>query len=150
MANIRIEGIKELQVAVNEQLMAMEEEMIAQLSFIGEKAVTIARQPHTANWTDRTGNLRSSIGYMVLKDGQPVIMGRTERHAGPIGDGSEGEASVEPLLSKLASEHPTGYTLILCAGMEYASYVEELHYYDVLTSARLLAEQLVNKLAGKN
>ena len=44
---------------------------------------------------------------------------------------------------------PQGYALILVAGMEYASYVQELHHRDVLVSGSLVAEQLVREIQDK-
>ncbi len=45
--------------------------LVKQLSFIGEECIRIARE--SGSYNDITGNLRSSIGYVVLVDGKPVV-----------------------------------------------------------------------------
>ena len=49
-------------------------------------------------------------------------------------------------LDKLAAEFPYGVVLIVCAGMNYAAYVEAIHHKDVLSSAQMRAEQLIQEL----
>lgn len=112
---------------------------------IGEEAVKIARE--NGSYHDVTGNLRSSIGYIILQDGQIVKQGAPARY--PKGeDGSKGEAAANSLLSKLKAKFPWGIVLIICAGMEYAAFVEDVRHKDVLTSAQHLAEDLMKKLLG--
>ena len=96
--------------------------LVKQLSFIGEECIRIARE--SGSYNDITGNLRSSIGYVVLVDGKPVVTGA----------------------SSLQAKFPWGVVLIVCAGMKYAAYVEAVHHKDVLTSAELKAESLAKKL----
>ena len=115
------------------------EEAITGLAAIGEHAVTIARDQGSYN--DITGNLRSSIGYVILRDGEPVLQGESRQFSGPKGDGKEGVQVAEALLDQLRSEYPSGLVLIVCAGMNYASFVEDVHGLDVLTSAQLDTEQ---------
>ena len=118
---------------------------------IGEKAVKIARElkPDDGSFHDVTGNLRSSIGYMILVDGRVVKQGAPKQYPGRIGDGGKGVSEGISLLSKLKAKFPYGIVLVLCAGMEYAAFVENVKHKDVLTSASLNAEQLVKKLIGK-
>jgi hypothetical protein len=136
--------------------------IIEQLVYIGEACVKIAREK--GNYGDRTGNLRSSIGYVVLKDGSPIMGGKpagvtvatgkrtvklsdgTIRTIKVGGNGAQGVAAAETLMSSLKSKYPRGIVLIVCAGMRYAAYVENIHHKDVLTSADLLAESLVKQL----
>lgn len=142
MVEIRLQGIDTMFAEINEQLKAGEDLLVERLQYIGERAVKEARQ--NGSYTDRTGNLRSSIGYVILKDGRRIDESAPEH----FGEGDEGVEKMHALLDELQSEFPKGYVLILCAGMEYASYVEDIHNLDVLTSARLLAEKLVRKLVG--
>ncbi len=46
--------------------------IIQTLAYCGEVAVRTAREPHPNNWDDHTGNLRSSIGYIITFNGQDV------------------------------------------------------------------------------
>ena len=67
-------------------LLEVERQIIESLCRIGEEAVSMAKTiPPERGFTDRTGNLRSSIGYVVFKDGKPVniafeaVKGRSRR-----------------------------------------------------------------------
>ena len=66
---------------------------------------------------------------------------RLRRAAG----GTEGRKEADAYLSRLVSEHKTGISLIVVAGMNYAVYVEG-RGKNVLTSAKLLAERLVPQM----
>lgn len=118
--------------------------IIRQLTYIGEQCVTIARQ--RGSYNDITGNLRSSIGYMILQDGEPVSQGRSQRYSGEKGGGDEGVQAAQALLDQLRGKFPKGIVLIVCAGMRYASYVEDIHHKDVLASAEQTARSLVREL----
>ena len=120
--------------------------LIDTLFEVGNRCITEARD--NGNYVDQTGNLRSSIGYEVLVDGQ--ILGR--KVVDLVKNGTEGTKEAEAFLERLASEHSSGICLIVVAGMNYASYVEhgtKRNNYtprNVLTSAELLAERLVPQL----
>lgn len=118
--------------------------LIRNLSYIGEKAVTVARE--NGSYKDQTGNLRSSIGYVILMNGSPVINGETKQFNGAKGNGKKGVAAGKRLLKELQSKYSDGIVLIVCAGMKYAAYVEEIHNKDVLVSAEREAEKLAKKL----
>ncbi len=107
--------------------------------YVGESCISEARD--NGSYMDQTGNLRSSIGYVVVVDGQIVRKNVVDL----VKNGTEGTKEAEAFLERLASEHSTGICLIVVAGMNYASYVEG-RGYNVLTSAELLAERLVPQL----
>lgn len=132
--------------------------IIRDLSIAGEQAVEKARLIVTANggggsvlppYTVQTGNLVSSTGYAIVHDGQIVTMSNFQAVPGPKGDGQEGSATGKAYVKELAMRYTKGYALILVAGMEYASYVQELHHRDVLVSGSLVAEQLVREIQNK-
>lgn len=133
--------------SLNEARERIIEELIGQLDYIGLTAVKLAREQGAYN--NITGNLRSSIGYTVLRDGRTVRYGAPAAAAGPNGDGAEGTAAGAALLRQLTAEYPEGLVLIVSAGMHYAVYVEHIHHLDVLSSAELLAEKLVRELVDK-
>lgn len=118
--------------------------LIKQLSYIGEECVRIARD--SGDYNDITGNLRSSIGYVVLYDGKPVANGASKQYSGKKGNGEDGPPAAEALLTSLQAKYPWGIVLIVCAGMKYAAYVEAVHHKDVLTSAELKSESLAREL----
>ena len=121
--------------------------VIKTMEYVGENCVRVARQQ--GNYNDITGNLRSSIGYVVLRAGKIVKRSTPSAYSGPKGDGSQGQKEGEEFLAKLVGDYPTGVVLIVVAGMNYAVYVEAIHGRDVLTSAQLKAEQLVPELLAK-
>lgn len=125
----------------------VEEHLIYRLSYIGEEAVTIARE--RGSYGDVTGNLRSSIGYVVLKDGKVVVGGKSVRYPTKKGNGELGVKAAKELLQKLQAKHASGLVLIVCAAMKYAVYVEAVHHKDVLTSAKLIAESLAKELCNQ-
>lgn len=98
-------------------------------SIVGEKAITAERQPHLNDWTDRTGNLRHSLGFVVIDDGEIVTDG-TQR------TNDAGADAAIAVLNAEIERHPQGIVLIICAGMNYAIYVSH-RGYDVLTTAVL-------------
>ena len=131
--------------------------IIRDLAIAGEKAVEKARLIVTAGgggsvlppYTVQSGNLVSSTGYAIVHDGQIVSMSSFQAVSGPKGDGQEGSATGKAYVKELAMRYTKGYALILVAGMEYASYVQELHHRDVLVSGSLVAEQLVREIQDK-
>lgn len=120
--------------------------LVQNMSYIGEQCVKIARE--RGDYNDITGNLRSSIGYIVLSSGVVKKYGAPEQKSGKSGDGSGGVAAGNALLAKLKTEYPYGVVLVLCAGMEYAAYVENVRHKRVLIDAELEAQRLLDKLLG--
>lgn len=84
----------------------------------------------SAGYVDRTSNLKSSIGGVVLKNGNPIT------YKGFEGKG-EGVAEGKNFIDSLISNYPTGYTILVVAGMEYASSVENYHGLNVLKKTEL-------------
>ena len=62
------------------------EEMSEGLAYLGEQCEKRIRQDHPNNWTDQTGNLRSSIGYAVYEYGKNLFKGTFQT----VNGGSEG------------------------------------------------------------
>lgn len=108
------------------------------LGYVGEQCLRAARL--SDGYMDQTGNLRSSVGYMVLQHGRVVGRG-----AGMSGGGAGGVRAGEGFLRELAGRFPVGFALVFVAGMGYAVYVSATGR-DVLDSAELLAARLVPRL----
>ena len=136
--------MRKLKAGIDAKMKGVADLIIKQLSYIGEECVKVARD--SGRYNDITGNLRSSIGYVILYDGKPVQYGASKQYSGEKGNGELGAAAAESLLQKLQAKFPWGIVLIVCAGMNYAAYVEYHKDKDVLHSAEQVAEQLVNKL----
>lgn len=97
-------------------------EMIEMLTYAGEQLLTIARTDH--GYMNQTGNLTSSMGYIVTINGRIVRKnGFTPNKSTSTVGAQEGSAYAE----SLASQFRSGYALIVVAGMNYASYVENGH-----------------------
>lgn len=110
-------------------------ETIYKLSYIGENVVNTARL--SGEYLDQTGNLRSSIGYIISIDGEIIRQGEFN----VVKDGENGTKSGEALAQALAKTSK-GITLIVVAGMHYAIYVSAKGL-DVLDSAEIeLGKQL--------
>lgn len=110
-------------------------ETIYKLSYIGERVVNTARL--SGEYLDQTGNLRSSIGYIISVDGEIIRQGEFN----VVKDGKDGTKSGEALAQALAKTSK-GITLIVVAGMHYAVYVSAKGL-DVLDSAEIeLGKQL--------
>lgn len=118
--------------------------VIYRLSYIGEKVVNQARDTNKRTFTDQTGNLRSSIGYVIVSDGQIVRESSfelSEKGTDRITGQSKGRSYAE----RLAQQFPDGIVLIVVAGMNYATYVSAKGL-DVLDSAELLAQREIPKM----
>lgn len=125
--------IGEIQQYIEEQLRLKVEVLINKLSYIGEGALRIAREQ--GSYTDRTGNLRGSTGYVIAVDGQVT------KRAGFDSKDEDGAAFAE----ELARTTEGKAVLVVCAGMNYATYVSA-RGYDVLDSAEIEAKVLAEKL----
>lgn len=112
---------------------------ILKLKYIGEQCIRNARL--TGSYTDRTGNLRSSIGYVIVDRGQVAY----ESDFTTVKGGSEGAKGGKSYAHELVSQFSSGIALIVVAGMSYASYVQR-RGYNVTASAELIAEQLISQL----
>lgn len=109
---------------------------IANLQRLGEMCASHAKSvPAEQGFTDRTGNLRSSIGYAVFVDGVAL---HTSYEA--VAGGEQGAKAGEELAQKVGKQYAQGVALVVTAGMNYAIYLEAKGR-DVLTSAEHLAER---------
>lgn len=121
------------------EIKKMEDAILYNLAYIGERCVTEARTGHT--YTDRTGNLTSSMGYVLVKDGQIVGQSNFESRSA---DGT-GSKTGKSFAQSLAAEYPSGIVIIVVAGMNYARYVAD-RGFNVLQKAEILAEKLVPQI----
>lgn len=125
---------------VEEKAKVIKRTIIEALSMIGEECIRIARTQ--GNYTDQTGNLRSSIGFMIVQDGREVSQQGFEQVKG----GSEGVKVGKRVVKEVAKEFPQHSVLIVVAGMNYGIYVERIHNKDVLNSAKLYAKTEAKKI----
>lgn len=120
---------------------AIERRQIKRLQYLGEMFVKHAREvPASTGFTDQTGNLRSSIGYMVFKNGIAVHESFIQ-----VENGSEGVLAGQNNAKRIGAKYTDGIALVVVAGMNYAIHLEAKGR-DVLTSAESFAKQELPKL----
>lgn len=130
---------EQIDAHINDFLHRKQEALLMRMSYIGEQVLNAARS--TNSYKDQTGNLRSSIGYVIVKDGSVVRASSFEQ----VKNGSDGTSKGRSYAESLASRYKNGIALIVVAGMNYAAYVKR-RGYDVIDSSELLAEQLVPQM----
>lgn len=128
---------------VNEDFHHLQDEYdrkaVTWLASLGERVVKYAREH--GNYTDHTGNLRNSIGYVVVQYGQ------VQRESFVGGDEPRQKAK-SYALEVTRSLSPNKTYLVWVAGMEYARYVEAKGY-DVLQGSGDWVESTAEKLKAE-
>ena len=119
---------------------------IRALSELGEQCVTKIRdRAGDKSWYDQTGNLRSSVGYVIAHN-KNIIQYSTFNQ---VKQGSEGVKTGKDLAKELAKRYSNNYVLIVVAGMNYAEFVEAMDNKDVLASTELWAREKVPLMLEK-
>lgn len=124
---------------IDERVERIKKAIIYNLRYIGEACVNAARD--SGSYTDRTGNLRSSVGYVIVCDGK--IMEASDFDV--VKEGGKGAKEGARFAKEAARQFPEGIVLIVVAGMNYAAYVSA-RGYDAIDSAELLADKLVPQM----
>lgn len=129
----------------------LNQKILRNLEYIAEDVLNDARRK--GSYTDRTGNLRSSIGCRIYFNGNPVRSYAVQLVGTPTEP--ERRLSLEELQSNFndameqyAAEHIAdveGYTIVLVAGMNYAYYVEAKGY-NVLHESNVLLQRRIEEL----
>ena len=99
--------------------------------YLGESIVAYAK--NNVGFTDQTGNLRSSIGYVLFVNGQVY----KESYEGKQEGMKAGKDIARELVSSLRR---MPIVLVITAGMNYA-YQVETKGYNVITSSENYAKQ---------
>lgn len=119
---------------------------IRALSYLGEQCVSRVRDREgNKSWYDQSGNLRSSVGYVIAYNGNIIQYSDFNQ----IKQGSEGVSVGKNLAKELVKRYPNDYVLVIVAGMNYAEYVERKDNKDVLASTELWAMDQVPKMPEK-
>lgn len=130
--------LSEIKDYISRSVERIDKVVIRNLQRLGEECVIyVKNRTGEESWYDQTGNLRSSIGYVIAMDGKIVRTGGFSQ----VLNGSEGPTEGKQFAKELAEANPGNYVLIVVAGMNYASYVEDMENKDVLASASLFAER---------
>lgn len=111
---------------VMEQYQEAEKKLIEVMQFVGEGFIKEARSmtKQMGSFGDRTGNLRSSIGYVIAKDGN--VLEETVYVSDKGTDRRTGVKTGERFMDEISKGE--GLNLYGVAGMEYAEAVESRGY----------------------
>lgn len=127
-AEFKVNGIRQLQQKLYEKKEALKRVLDMKLLQLAEEAVSHAK--HNKGYKDRTANLKNSISFALFYDGQLVT-----KQIGQLSKPEEApkeHRGVENNLDAFAQEDgvvaPSGYSLIIVAGMEYGAHVEHKGY----------------------
>lgn len=113
------------------------------LKYLGEECVKRVRdRSGDESWYDQTGNLRSSVGYMISHNG--IIVDESEFNK--VKDGGDGVLAGKELAGYLAKNDGHEWALVVVAGMNYAAHVEAMDNKDVLASTELWARERAPKM----
>lgn len=126
-------------VEMRERAERINRAIIRTFQYIAEVLVREARMK--GDYIDQTGNLRSSIGAIILLDGQVVSRSGFEVVKG----GSSGANDGLTYAQEIAAAYPRGIALVVVAGKDYAAHVAA-RGRDVLSSAVLKAEDIVPRM----
>lgn len=119
---------------------------IRALSELGEECVNRVRnRSGDESWYDHTGNLRSSVGYVIAHNKNIIQYSAFNQ----VKQGSEGVKTGKDLAKELAKRYSNNYVLIVVAGMNYAEFVEAMDNKDVLASTELWAREQVPLMLEK-
>lgn len=129
--------IAQINKMLREEAVKQRRVLIRTMLYCAEEITNAARS--TDSYTDRTGNLRSSVGCIVVVDGRIIQEYGFEQ----VKDGSTGVTDGKEYAHSLVERFPQGVAIIAVAGKEYASYVADKGY-DVLDSAEELAKKVVD------
>ena len=130
----------EIAKAIEEAVEAQKRALKYKFQYVGESALNTARASN--GYKDQTGNLRSSLGYVLSFDGK--IVDNSAKQV--VKQGTEGAEKGEEYAKQVVRTYPQDVALVVVAGMEYAPHVAA-RGRDVLDSAKLTAEQLIKDLS---
>jgi hypothetical protein len=128
---MKLKDTKALQKEISEKGKNFQKALVYSLEVLLEKLINHAKQ--SGEYVDRTGNLKSGIGGVVLLNKKPITYKGFEQ----VLEGAEGIQRSESFLESLIPNMPNGYVILIVAGMDYASYVQEGHGLNVLQSSSL-------------
>lgn len=136
-------GKKVIKDAAKQAERDVERVILRILNAVGMHCIGFARD--NGLYTDRTGNLRSSVGYIIAKDGKEFSKYGFDPNENSGTDGEKGANDGYKFATSLLNQYTKGYVLIFVAGMFYAEYVEKAGY-DVLIGTQIEAEDVAKKM----
>lgn len=132
-----------IQAAIDAKIFRIEQAIIQNFKTLGEKCIKVVRE--NGNYTDQTGNLRSSTGFIVLANGKIVS---EDFETATKDEDNKGVNTGRAYAISLSKNFQNDFVLIVVAGMSYAAAVESKSR-DVLTSGEIYAKQELPKMLKK-
>lgn len=120
-----------------------ESALYEKLQEAGEYFVKLARESGT--YQDQTGNLRSSIGYVIVKDGTLLTknFAKYTKSKSEVNKPVNGDQIAEKLAVNIAGQIK-GFVLVGLAGMNYSVFVEAKGL-EVVSSSAMQTEMWLKK-----
>ncbi|HNS29257.1 MAG TPA: hypothetical protein PKL52_01875 [Tenuifilaceae bacterium] len=115
----------------------MDRVIVSRLEYVLEELKNHAKL--NAGYNFHTGNLNSSIGGGVYKNGHLIHT----RGFDVVQGGDDGAKVGLAYLNELALKGRSTYSVVVVAGMDYASYVENLHGKNVLAKTEMVAGEMI-------
>ena len=141
-----ITSMSEINAAIKAEVERVNTLTIRALSYLGELCIIEAKdRPQELSWFDQSGNLRSSIGYVIVHNGKIIKYSTFNQ----VKQGTDGIQEGKELATEIAKQYVSGYALIVVAGMNYAELVEAMDNKNVLASAELFARKELPKMMMK-
>lgn len=107
-------------MTMNKELELIEERQVERMKTLGEMCVKYARMiPEDIEFEDPNGDLRSSIGYKVFRNGVSV-----HSNYKVVGDGYEGARMGAELAEKVGGSNKRGVMIVVTAGLDYTYHLE--------------------------
>lgn len=131
----------QIKARIDNFIQVIEKRQILRLTYLGEQCVAMARL--SGDYMDQTGNLRSSVGYVLFKNGVALNLSFNK-----VGSGSKGTSIGMATAIKAGAKYKEGLCLVVVAGMNYALSVES-RGRDVLTSTELFAKLEMPKMLAE-
>lgn len=142
---VRVKGLREVEAYLEREKKKLIDGIVSSLSTIGKTIVKGIMDGSLSNWNDDSGKLRSSVGYIVLVDGKKVDEGGFS----VVQDGSEGVAAGKAFAESLIPQFRKWIALIVVAGEDYASYVENIENKSVLAGGEIEARRLIDQMCAQ-
>lgn len=106
--------MSEINAFINAEKERAENLIVRALSYLGELCVIEARdRPQEVSWIDRSGNLRSSIGYAIAHNGKILRYSDFTQ----VKQGNDGVKEGKTFAEEIARKFTNGYVLVVVAGM---------------------------------
>lgn len=115
---------------LEQKIMRLQAEIVERLTAVGDAFKKFSSG--NKGYQNYTGNLESSIGYVILKDGRIIVQNFEAASSGT--DRQSGVRKAEAMAQELKADYPSGYILLGFAAEGYALLVES-QGKDVVTGA---------------